>query len=172
MTASLSHNIAILMKILAAALCLLPTLASAADIPGLVVGQASVIDGDTIEIHGQRIRLEGIDAPESNQVCEAKGKRDVACGRDAAWFLADIIGRQTVYCSQTGTDRYRRVLAECEVGGKDIGDAMVRSGHALAYRRYSTRYVMAEDAARAAKAGMWAYDFLPPWEWRALEKGR
>jgi len=157
---------------LAIALCLLPFAATATDIPGLVVGQASVIDGDTIEIHGQRIRLEGIDAPESNQVCEAQGKRDVRCGQQAALFLADMIGRQTVYCSQTGTDRYRRVLADCEVAGRNIGDAMVRSGHALAYRRYSTRHVAAEDAARAAKAGMWRYDFLPPWEWRALEKLR
>ena len=158
------------MKILAAALCLLPFAATAFDITGLLVGQASVVDGDTIEIHGQRIRLEGIDAPESNQVCEAKGKRDVACGQQAALFLADLIGRQTVYCTQTGTDRYKRVLADCEVAGRNIGDAMVRSGHALAYRRYSRRHVAAEDAAKAAKAGMWAYDFLPPWEWRALEK--
>lgn len=142
----------------------------ASDIPGLLIGQASVIDGDTIEIHGQRIRLEGIDAPESNQICEATGKRDVRCGQQAALFLADMIGRHTVYCSQTGTDRYRRVLADCEVGGRNIGDAMVRSGHALAYRRYSTRYVAAEKAAQAANAGMWRYDFLPPWEWRALEK--
>lgn len=148
----------------------LMTPAIAADIPGLVVGLASVIDGDTIEIHGQRIRLEGIDAPESNQVCEAERKRDVLCGRVAAFHLANMIGRQTVYCTETGRDRYGRLLAECEVGGQDIGDAMVRSGHALAYRRYSTRYVMAEEAARRAKVGMWAYDFLPPWEWRALEK--
>lgn len=152
------------------ALCLLPFAAVTSEIPGLLVGQASVVDGDTIGIHGQRIRIEGIDAPESRQICEASGKRDVRCGQQSALFLAAMIGRQTVYCSQVGTDRYRRVLADCEVAGRNIGDAMVRAGHALAYRRYSTRHVLAEDAAKAAKAGMWRYDFLPPWEWRGLDK--
>ncbi|MFC0282545.1 thermonuclease family protein [Camelimonas abortus] len=137
-----------------------------------LAGQATIIDGDTLEIHGRRVRLHGIDAPESSQVCEDDSKRDVPCGRQAAFFLADLIGRRTVTCTQTGTDRYQRIVARCRVGEQDIGETMVKAGHALAYRRYSTEYVAAENAARASGVGMWRYDFLPPWEWRALEKLR
>lgn len=141
-----------------------------AAVAGEIRGQATAIDGDTIEIHGQRIRLSGIDAPESRQVCEDARKQDVPCGRQSAFFLADLMGKHTVTCHEQGKDKYRRTLARCEVRGVDVGDAMVRAGHALAYRKYGSDYVPAEDAARQAKAGMWRYDFLPGWEWRALEK--
>ncbi len=66
------------MRALAIALCLLASPALAA-----VTGIASVIDGDTLEIHGQRIRLHGIDAPESRQLCFIDGK-PWQCGKDAA----------------------------------------------------------------------------------------
>ena len=70
-----------------------------------IAGKASVIDGDTIEIHGQRIRLHGIDAPESGQSCVADGER-WRCGQKAAFALADFIGRSPVRCDGQGTDRY------------------------------------------------------------------
>jgi endonuclease YncB( thermonuclease family) len=72
-----------------------------------IAGRATVIDGDTIEIHGQHIRLFGVDAPESGQTCEADGK-EYRCGKDAAFALADKIGRQTVKCEDHGRDRYGR----------------------------------------------------------------
>lgn len=131
-----------------------------------LAGVASVIDGDTIEIHGQRIRLEGIDAPESAQLCaEADGKQ-WRCGQRAALALADHLRNRTVACEPTGRDRYKRTLAVCRIGGGNVNEWLVRQGWALAYRRYSIAYVPAEEAARAAGAGIWTGEFVPPWEWR------
>jgi endonuclease YncB( thermonuclease family) len=135
-------------------------------------GQATVIDGDTLEIHGKRIRLHGIDAPESRQSCEDATGRSYACGRAAAFALADWIGRAIVTCKPRDRDRYGRILATCTVRGEDMGAWLVRSGHALAFRRYSLDYVPAEDAARAAEAGIWQGRFTPPWEWRRRQAAR
>lgn len=84
-----------------------------------IAGVASVIDGDTLEIHGTRIRLHGIDAPESAQQCRRADGTSWACGREAAFALADLIGRKTVRCDQRDTDRYGRAVAVCTVGDAD-----------------------------------------------------
>jgi endonuclease YncB( thermonuclease family) len=135
--------------------------ASAADL----IGQASIIDGDTIEIHGQRIRLFGIDAPEHDQLCEAGGAQ-YRCGQQAALALADQIGRHTVDCVPHDVDRYGRVVAVCSAAREDLNAWMIRKGWALAYRHYSTAYVPDEDAAHLAGAGIWRGTFDAPWDWR------
>lgn len=129
-------------------------------------GQATVIDGDTLEIHGQRIRLHGVDAPESRQTCERADGSEYRCGQAAAFALADWIGRAVVSCDPRDRDRYKRVVAVCSVRGEDMGAWLVRSGHALAFRRYSLDYVAAEEQARMAGAGIWQGRFVAPWEWR------
>jgi endonuclease YncB( thermonuclease family) len=133
--------------------------------PGQHVGIASVIDGDTIEIHGRRIRLDGIDAPESSQLCARGGVKE-RCGQAAALHLADMIGRQTVRCETHDVDRYGRDIATCWLGGKNLNEAMVAAGQAVAYRRYSRAYVGAEDAARGAGVGVWGTTFEMPWDYR------
>lgn len=134
-----------------------------------LVGVASVSDGDTIEIRGERVRLEGIDAPESSQLCaNIETGSAIPCGRRAAFFLSDLLASRTVSCSPTGKDRYRRMLAHCEVQGQDVGRSMVRAGWSLSFVRYSREYDPDEAIARAAKAGLWSMDFLPPWEFRAV----
>src|ERR1700757_3828625 len=95
----------ILVVLSSLAMLLLAPAASAADL----IGQASIIDGDTIEIHGQRIRLFGIDAPEHDQLCEAGGAQ-YRCGQQAALALSDQTGRQTVDCVPRDMDRYGRVV--------------------------------------------------------------
>ncbi|MFQ6018758.1 MAG: thermonuclease family protein [Kiloniellaceae bacterium] len=128
-------------------------------------GTASVIDGDTLEIHGQRIRLHGIDAPESRQMCLAEGVR-WRCGQKGALRLAEKIGRSTVTCEKRDTDRYGRTVAICYVRGEDLNHWMVINGWALAYQRYSKKYVDEERAAQASRLGLWRGQFVPPWEWR------
>lgn len=130
-----------------------------------ITGNASVIDGDTIEIHGTRIRLFGIDAPESGQSCSAQGK-NFRCGQRAALALADEIGNQVVNCQVKDRDRYGRVVAVCLAGGEDINAWMVANGWALAYRNYSHDYVSQEERAAGSKIGMWQGEFVPPWDWR------
>jgi endonuclease YncB( thermonuclease family) len=152
---------------LAAGLCAVVLLLSRSSGAGrdTIAGVATVLDGDTVEIHGQRIRLYGIDAPEGRQVCRRDG-RDWRCGQAAAHALADHIGRRPVACQPRYTDRYGRAVAVCRVAGEDVGAWLVREGWALAYRRYGTDYVTDETAAKAARRGVWSATFTPPWEWR------
>ena len=124
-------------------------------------------DGDTIAIGSQRIRLLGIDAPEDGQDCE-RGGRSYNCGAKAENALRSLL-RDGVACVGSEFDDFGRLLADCRAAGQDVSAAMVRSGWALAFRRYSTAYVVEEDAARTAGAGMWAGSFVPPWEFRAAK---
>ncbi len=130
-----------------------------------IVGTASIIDGDTIEIHGQRIRLHGIDTPESSQLCERDGK-PYRCGQVAALALSDRIGRRTVSCEGRDMDRYGRVIAVCSQSGIDLNGWLVRQGYGVAYRKYSLDYVPQEEAARKERLGMWSGRFVMPWLWR------
>ena len=131
----------------------------------LVAGPATVIDGDTLEVAGVRVRLWGIDAPESRQVCSVAGQ-DYACGGQATGHLRGLIGTQPVACEPRDTDRYGRTVALCRVGSLDLGAAMVRDGWAVAFVRYSTDYVAQEQEARAHRRGLWQGAFTPPDAWR------
>ncbi len=126
-----------------------------------ISGHARIVDGDGLEIGGQRIRLHGVDAFEARQMCGAH-----ACGRASANALRNLVGGRPVDCVEMDRDRYGRIVAVCHVGSQDLGAAQVRQGHAVAYTRYSQRYVLEERAARRDNAGAWAYGFTPPEAWR------
>ncbi len=130
-----------------------------------IVGIARVIDGDTIEIRGQRIRLHGIDAPESKQFCEKHGE-EYRCGQQASLALADIVGQSVIRCEPNGVDRYKRIIGVCFKGDQDLNRWMVRNGWAVAYRRYSKDYVTDEESASSAGIGIWAGQFQMPADWR------
>ena len=130
-----------------------------------IAGPATVTDGDSIQVSGQRIRLFGIDAPESQQLCLAGGQR-WRCGSSATRALRQRIAGRSVVCTERDRDRYGRIVAVCRAGGVDINAWMVSQGHALAYRKYSTAYVGEERSAKAARRGLWRGQFVPPWDWR------
>lgn len=138
---------------------------SAASGEAAVEGRASVIDGDTLDIRGSRIRLHGVDAPEASQTCLADGMK-WRCGHQAALALSDRIGSSTVSCEKRDVDRYGRVVAVCRAQGADLNAWLVERGWALAYRRYSTDYVDEEEIAAAVRRGLWKGSFVPPWDWR------
>ena len=151
---------------IALAFILLPSLALAQTI----LGMASVIDGDTIDIHGERIRLHGIDAVESAQPCWRADGTAWRCGKDAAFALADHLAGKSARCDVLDRDRYGRWVARCRVGDEDIGAWMVAEGWAMAYVKYSTDYVQQEARARDQSRGIWAARFDPPWDWRRRSK--
>jgi endonuclease YncB( thermonuclease family) len=128
-----------------------------------------VIDGDTIEIHGQRVRLFGIDAPESRQPCTSDGTV-WRCGQKAAFALADLVGWDWVRCENLGWDRYKRIVGICYLDDLSINSWMVRQGWALDYTQYSKgRFAKEEAEARLMKRGIWQGEFDRPWDWRRAQ---
>lgn len=134
-----------------------------------IIGVASVIDGDTIEIHNARIRLSGIDAPESHQLCTIEDK-PYRCGQQAAMALDQLIAGSTVRCEGSKMDRYKRLIAVCYLKDKDINAWLVENGWAIAYRQYSMDYVGQENTAKANKAGIWRGKFEAPWDFRKKKR--
>ena len=155
----------------AIALALAAAAAGNASAAEAISGRASVTDGDTVVIHGIRIRLFGIDAPESAQVCQDAGGKEYRCGQAAALALSDRIGEAPISCEPRDTDRYGRTVAVCRKGTEDLNSWMVAQGHAVAFRRYSSEYVGQEAQARAAKRGIWAGTFEEPAGWRRTRRG-
>ena len=124
-----------------------------------------ITDGDTIKINGEKIRFSGIDTPELNQTCVKEGVKN-SCGLTAKQILIDKILDNKVKCIKEGKDRYKRILAECFVNNESLSRYLVRSGYAFAYRKYSKKFIIDEDYARANKLGMWSMEFEYPWDFR------
>jgi len=132
------------------------------------LGQASVVDGDTLEIHGTRIRLWGVDAPESSQLCRGDDSLQYRCGAEAANDLDSYIGRRPVNCVPLNLDQYGRTVATCSVSGSDLGEWLVRNGLALDWPQYSRgRYDAAQHDAERAGRGIWKGSYVEPWRYRA-----
>jgi endonuclease YncB( thermonuclease family) len=130
-----------------------------------ITGPARVVAGDTLEVAGQRVRLYGIDAPESKQSCIREGQRWPS-GKESTRYLASLVGSGEVTCAGRDKDQYGRIAAVCSVEGTNLNAAMVAAGLALAYTRYSCDYESIEREAKEKSAGIWAGQFVEPWEWR------
>jgi endonuclease YncB( thermonuclease family) len=145
------------------ALCLLVASMAMAQSPS---GQIRVIDGDTFDIGGVRVRLYGIDAPEASQTCEDARGRAWNCG---AWISREVRARyqgKTARCDAVTRDRYDRIVARCTVQGQDMGAALVGEGLAFAYRRYAMDYDLIEKQAATADRGIWAMGMQTPADYR------
>lgn len=122
-----------------------------------------VVDGDTVMIGTNRVRLAGIDAPELSQ----------PYGRESKAALTALVTGKTVTLHITGRDRYRRIIANIYLDDTWINQRLISTGHAWHYRKYSrdTDLAAAEKSARAARSGLWkTRSPSPPWSWR--ERGR
>ena len=131
-----------------------------------LIGRARVLDGDSLEISGTQLRLEGIDAPESDQTCvDAKGQT-WSCGKASAQELRHHVAGRELTCTVSGRDKYQRMLAFCSApDGSDVNAWIVRQGWALAFGD-GWKYRSEQREAEAAERGIWAGTFLPPSEWR------
>jgi len=130
----------------------------------------TAIDGDTLSLNGQTIRLYGIDAPELKQTCG-----NWPAGELAQEALASMLIGHQVICEGKGQDRYGRTLAVCKVDGFDLGAEMIRSGMAWAFTRYSVDYLSQEIEAKTAGRGVHWRDCEAAWDYRArvrVEKPR
>ncbi len=124
----------------------------------IITGIAKVIDGDTILINKKKIRLFGIDAPEWDQKCQKiwltisyfSFNKDYFCGEISTNKLKKKINNQFMNCKWKNKDRYKRFIA----------------GYAVAYRKYSKKYVAHEDIAKKDKLGLWSGTFEMPWDYR------
>lgn len=132
-------------------------------------GPIRVIDGDTIDVQGTRIRLHGIDALEKDQTCTDANGTVWACG---AWVTEAVRARfagQTAHCTAMDTDRYHRTIAKCSFAGEDMGQILVSAGWAFAYRKYSLEYDLDEKGAAIRNTGLHASTVQTP---AAFRQGR
>jgi endonuclease YncB( thermonuclease family) len=137
-----------------------------------IVGQAWVVDGDSIRLAGRSIRLDGIDAPEWDQTCLDQNGRSWRCGRAASRALRERTRGQTVSCRPRAIDRYGRTIATCALAdGSDLNAWMVRQGLAIA-SGFSGTYASDEADAKAAKRGIWDGTFISPANWRRQKSER
>ncbi len=131
----------------------------------IIEGKAKIIDGDTIHIEKNKIRLHGIDAPEIDQTCAIKDKV-WNCGIESSLELKKLILDNNISCVVSDIDKYNRYIAECFINNKNINKLMVRNGWAIAYRYYSLEFVEDEKLAEKDKNGLWQGKFQEPYLYR------
>lgn len=124
-------------------------------------GAVAVVDGDTLRLQDQVVRLAGLRAPSRGDTCKAIGKPALGnlsaggsdCADAAAASLSRLLADQTVQCNLLGEDPMGRATARCTAGNLELNRAVVESGWA---RAESGEYAAAENDARASHRGLWA----------------
>lgn len=135
-----------------------------------ITGRATVIDGDTMEIKGKRIRLHGVDAPESWQTCVDGDGSIYRCGKEAAFALDKFLAAsRPTRCQIVERDRYKRSVSLCfRADGREVNRWLVGSGNAVNWEKYSKgAYSDAQETARSRGLGIWRGKFQLPCQARA-----
>lgn len=132
-----------------------------------IAAEVRVVDGDTLRLGDETIRILDIDAPEAGQKCKEAGSGTWACGTAAVTALTELVAGHDVDCVGDGIDEFGRRLAVCSADGQDIGAEMVRTGMAWSFRQYGDRYNDLEDEVRPTGVGIWQADTQAPWGYRA-----
>ena len=143
-----------------------------------VSGYAKVTDGDTVKIDTFKIRLDGIDAPEKKQKCKRPYLtififtlyEDYSCGQKSTEELIKKINNQKITCKITDIDYFKRLIGECYKEKTNLNSWLVSNGYAVAFRKYSKKYVSEEILAKQEKKGIWQGKFEMPWDYRKSKK--
>ena len=143
-----------------------------------ISGNAQIVDGDTIKINAKKIRLYGIDAPEIKQMCKKPYLtifmftfyEDYFCGEKSTEALIKKINNQKITCKISGVDYFKRLIGECYKRKTNLNACLVLNGHAVAFRKYSKKYVPDEILAQQEKKGIWQGKFEMPWDYRKSKK--
>ena len=139
----------------------------------LLLAPALADDVDTLVVDGKRYRLDGIDAPESDQSCLDRAGKPYACGQAAGAAMRKFIAARTLYCTDVGSDRKDtdRRVGQCFVDGVDLNHWLVENGWAVSFEPYAKgRFKTDEDAARTARSGLWDGCFVAPQDFRLWRK--
>ncbi|WP_425040835.1 thermonuclease family protein [Primorskyibacter sp. S187A] len=135
-------------------------------------GKATAVDGDGLRLHGISVRIAGIDAPERDQLCLGH-EGYFRCGEAMRLALARDLARRDVVCLDRGARSYDRVVAQCFIGGEDLGAYLISQGRARAHPKYATAaYLALERRASSAGHGLWAFQMTAPWEHRAAQRAQ
>jgi endonuclease YncB( thermonuclease family)/dienelactone hydrolase len=159
------HVIGTIRFLLVASSIFLPTSAMA---DGKLAGAAAVISGDTIQVQGQRVRLQGVTAPGLDQLCVGALAR-WRCGMVARLKLGERIGSSPVLCHGEGADGHGNVLGRCRLEkdrGVELNRWVLASGWGFASGKVGQAYEEAEREAKSRGAGLWRDGFEPTDEWR------
>ena len=152
-----------------------PTLSISAE--KVISGKAEVVDADTIKINKIKIRLFGIDAPEKEQVCKKiymsffifNFEKNYKCGEESALALLKKLKKKKIKCFiEKNKDRYKRSIGVCYLKNEDINKWLVKNGYAIAYKKYSKKYVLDEQYAKENELGIWKGTFTEPEKWRRI----
>lgn len=148
---------------------LVSTICAFADETATLSGKATVLDGDTLRIGVALVRLHGIDAPETGQLCERPNLPPLQCEEAATNRLVELVEGRLTICSLLESDPYGRLVATCEVSGIKLGPTLVKEGLAWAFTKYSQDYVSLELDARRFGLGVWQHGAEPqtPADYRA-----
>ena len=135
----------------------------------LAAAQIKVVDGDSLEMNGERIRLDGIDAPEFSQICHDAQNQEYECGQTAKAYLQDLTTDSDVQCNcLPDVDKYQRKICECFINATSLNRAMVTAGMARAYR--NEKYRKDEEDAAMHKRGLWQGKHMRPALYRILHR--
>jgi len=129
-------------------------------------GVPKVVDGDTVQFGDIKLQMEGIDAPQTDQLCFDGTGKGWKCGVSSREYLKQQAVNKSWKCDVVRKNLHGRLLARCRVGDGDIARQMVQAGWALASTTGSAAYLENEEVARASEAGLWAGAFVTPLDWR------
>ena len=139
-------------------------------VPAYADGDVYVVDGDSLKLGEQNVRLAHIDAPEYYQTCKRADKSTYNCGIKAREKLESLLKLGELSCKTVGRDIYNRDMSECFAGRTNINLEMVRSGWAVVYKSRDAVYLEAQADAKRAKLGIWQGKYMKPELYRILFK--